>query len=84
MVGCMKTTIDLPEPLLREAQEVARAEGTTLRALVEDGLRAVLARRRAGERFRLPDASVGGRGLRPEFADAGWEDLRTAIYGDRG
>ncbi|HEY8452595.1 MAG: type II toxin-antitoxin system VapB family antitoxin [Micromonosporaceae bacterium] len=80
----MKTTIDLPEPLLREAQEVARAEGTTLRALVEDGLRAVLARRRAGTQFRLPDASVGGRGLRPEFASAGWEDIRAAIYGDRG
>jgi hypothetical protein len=80
----MKTTIDLPEPLLREAQELARAEGTTLRALVEDGLRATLARRRAGERFRLPDASVDGRGLRPEFEGAGWEEMRAAIYGDRG
>jgi len=80
----MKTTIDLPEPLLREAQELARAEGTSLRALVEDGLRAILARRRAAERFRLPDASVDGRGLRPEFADAGWDEMRAAIYGDRG
>ena len=79
----MKTTVDLPEALVREAQDVARAEGTTLRTLVEDGLRIALERRRTGSRFRLPDASVDGNGLRPEFRGAGWDDLRTAIYGDR-
>ena len=79
----MKTTVDLPEALIREAREVARAEGTTLRTLVEDGLRAALERHRAGSRFRLPDASVDGNGLRPELRDAGWDELRAAIYGDR-
>jgi len=79
----MKTTVDLPEALVREAQDVARTEGTTLRNLVEDGLRVVLERRRARARFRLPDASVDGNGLRPEFRDAGWDELRAAIYGDR-
>ncbi|QSB14399.1 type II toxin-antitoxin system VapB family antitoxin [Natronosporangium hydrolyticum] len=79
----MKTTVELPDPLVQEAQEVARAEGTTLRALVEDGLRAALAGRRAGARFRLPDASVDGAGLRPEFQDASWDEIRAAIYGDR-
>jgi hypothetical protein len=79
----MKTTVDLPEVLVREAQDVARAEGTTLRNLVEDGLRVTLERRRSGFRFRLPDASVDGNGLRPEFRDIGWDELRTALYGDR-
>jgi hypothetical protein len=79
----MKTTVDLPDALVREAQDVARAEGTTLRTLVEDGLRVALERRRAGSRFRLPDASVDGNGLRPEFRDASWDDIRAAIYGDR-
>lgn len=79
----MKTTVELPDALVREAQEVARAEGTTLRTLVEDGLRVALERRQAGTRFRLPDASVDGHGLRPEFRDASWEDIRAAIYGDR-
>jgi hypothetical protein len=79
----MKTTVDLPEALVHEAQELARAQGTTLRAVVEDGLRTVLARHRSGPQFRLPDASVDGNGLRPEFRDAGWDELRAAIYGDR-
>lgn len=79
----MKTTVELPDALVREAQEVARVEGTTLRNLVEDGLRVALERRRAGFRFQLPDVSVGGNGLRPEFRDASWDDVRAAIYGDR-
>jgi hypothetical protein len=83
MVSSMKTTVDLPEALVREAQDVARAEGTTLRALVEDGLRVALERRRSPSGFRLSDASVGGNGLRPEFRDAGWDELRAAIYGGR-
>ena len=83
MVSSMKTTVDLPDALVREAQDVARAEGTTLRALLEDGLRAVLARRHSTTRFELPDASVGGNGVRPEFRGASWDDLLAASYGDR-
>lgn len=62
---------------------MARAEGSTLRALVEDGLRAALAQRRTGPRFQLPDAAVDGNGLRAEFRDAGWDEMRAAVYGDR-
>jgi len=79
----MKTTVDLPAALVREAQEVARAEGTTLQILVEDGLRAALERRRSGSRFCLPDVSVDGNGLRAEFRDVGWDETRAAVYGDR-
>lgn len=79
----MKTTVDLPEALVREAQDVARAEGITLRALVEDGLRVALEQRRSASGFRLPDASVDGNGLRPEFRGSGWDEVRAAIYGDR-
>ncbi|HUP42740.1 MAG TPA: hypothetical protein VM599_05970 [Thermoanaerobaculia bacterium] len=38
-----------------------------MRSLVEEGLRLALDWRRQGERYRLRDASVGGRGLRPEL-----------------
>jgi hypothetical protein len=79
----MKTTVDLPDALVREVQETARAEGTTLRQLVEDGLRLVMERRRASSGFRLLDASVGGAGLRPEARDLTWDDLRAVSYGDR-
>jgi predicted transcriptional regulator len=77
----MKTTVDLPDELLREAQEIARAEGTTLKSVMEEGLRAVIGRHRRAQRFELRDASVSGRGLRPEFAQADWAAIRDAAYG---
>ena len=38
-----KTTLEIPDPLLRDAKKLAASEGTTLRALVEQGLRKVVA-----------------------------------------
>lgn len=81
----MKTTIDIPEPLLDEARRAAEREGTTLRALVETGLRRVLAdRKEKGGGFKLRDASFRGEGLQPGVVDGSWEGLRDAIYDGRG
>ena len=38
----MRTTVRLPEDLLRRAKRKAAAEGRTLTELIEDGLRAVV------------------------------------------
>lgn len=42
MASSMKTTIDIAPALLEQAKRRAGAEGTTLRALVEAGLRRIL------------------------------------------
>jgi hypothetical protein len=84
MVSRMKTTVEIPDPLAEEAKAVARREKTTLRALIETGLRQVLRDRRRRTRFRLRDASFGGRGLRPEFREGDWEHIRQAAYEGRG
>lgn len=81
MVDHMKTTVNLPDELLREAQELARREGTTLKALIETGLRTVVKQRSIETRFSLLDASVDGRGLQPAYRGASWEQIRNAIYG---
>ena len=80
----MKTTLDISDPLLREARKVAAREGTTLRALVEQGLRQVVADKQRKRKFRLRKASFKGRGLRPELVDASWERLRDLAYEGRG
>jgi hypothetical protein len=46
----MKTTIELPDDLFVAAKRRAAEDRTTLRALVERGLRAQLRRHRAGGR----------------------------------
>jgi hypothetical protein len=83
MMARMKTTVDLPDDLFREVQQLARAENTTMRSLMEEGLRAVIARHHAAGRFTLRDASVPGEGVSAQFADATWAQLREAAYGDR-
>lgn len=79
----MKTTLDISDPLLRDARKIAAREGTTLRALVEQGLRHVVSAKKRRTPFRLRKASVGGRGLRPELREAGWERIRDLAYGLR-
>ena len=80
----MKTTLDISDPLLREARKVAAREGTTLRSLVEQGLRRVVAEKKQRPAFCLRKASFKGRGLREELRDAGWERLRNLAYEGRG
>jgi hypothetical protein len=82
----MKTTIDIADPLFERARDLAEREGTTLRALVEEGLRRVLDRKGARQPFKLRDARYRGpcQGLTPEFAAGGWERIRAAVYEGRG
>jgi hypothetical protein len=80
----MKTTIEIPDPLLREARKTAEREGVTLRSLVERGLRRVVAESKPGAPFRLRRASFKGRGLRADVQDASWDELRDLAYRGRG
>ena len=59
----MKTTIEVSDALFSSAKELAQKRQTTLRALVEEGLRRVLSdsSAKAKPAFRLKDASVRGR-----------------------
>jgi Arc/MetJ family transcription regulator len=79
----MRTTVDLPDELLAEVQQLAREQKRTMRSVMEEALRATIARYQQEQAFELPDASVGGAGLQPPFRNADWEELRTAIYGGR-
>lgn len=80
----MKTTVDIPEPVLEDAKRLAAKEGVTLKSLVEEGLRKVVEERKERPQFRLRDESSGGRGLRAEAREAGWERLRELTYEGRG
>ncbi len=79
----MKTTIEIADPLLREARKVAAREGATLRSLVDEGLRRILAEKRRRSPFRLRLVTARGRGLRPELRDANWDEIRNLSY-ERG
>ena len=76
----MKTTVDIADSVLEEAKQLAASRSITLRELVEDGLRKVLAEPR-NIPFRLRDGSVGGKGMVRKMS---WEEIRDEIYRGRG
>jgi Bacterial antitoxin of type II TA system, VapB len=80
----MKTTVEIPQTLLDEARKLASQEGTTLRALVEEGLRRIIAERRHAGAFRLRQATFKGTGLQVGVAGVPWEGIRDMAYEGRG
>jgi Bacterial antitoxin of type II TA system, VapB len=84
MGRCMKTTVEISDALLEEARRTAGRERTTVRALIEEGLRQVLRARALKPAFRLRRATFKGRGLQPDIAAAGWDRLRDLAYQGRG
>ncbi len=59
----MRTTVRLEEALFAQAKREAARRGTTLTALIEQGLRLALVRRPSGAkraRVRLPRCKAGG------------------------
>lgn len=78
----MKTTIEIQDRLLERAKRFARRSHQPLRAVVEEGLRRVLADERPAQRYELEDASVGELGAPDPLERFSWQDLRTEIYGE--
>jgi hypothetical protein len=85
MVVRVKTTVDIAEAVLREAKLIAAREGTTLKALVEEGLRHVIDERAKEQTgFRLRDLrygdSVGAPGIDPND----WMSIKHLVRGAGG
>ena len=81
----MKTTLDIADPLLDQVRKIAARDGETLRSLVEQGLRKVVAERSAkGKPFKLRDASVGTPGDPFPYEALSWEEKRSLMYEGRG
>jgi hypothetical protein len=81
---CMKTTVELPDSLLREAKRLALREGTTVKALIERGLRTVVKAQTSRPDFTLRRASFRGDGLVSGRTLRDWDAIRDAIYTERG
>lgn len=56
----MRTSVEISDALMDKARIEARRRSTTMRALIEEGLRSVLDRQHEGL-FKLEDASFKGK-----------------------
>ena len=80
----MKTTIDIADALLEQARRQAQRQGTTVRALVERGLRTVLAEDAGAPPFKLRKVVFSGQGLSADLSSQDWGHLRELAYEGRG
>jgi len=80
----MKTTVEISDSLFEEARKVAHRERTTLRGLVEEGLRKIISDRKRRKGFRLRKVTFKGNGLQSHLAGASWDQIRELSYEGRG
>jgi hypothetical protein len=80
----VKTTVEVPDSLLRQVKQVAVKERTTVRALIEQGLRLVVAERKRGAGFTLRKAAFRGGGLVAGRSLQDWASIRDLVYSERG
>jgi len=83
-----RTTVRLPEDLVTRAKRKAAAEGRTLTALIEDGLRLVLSDRAGTQKGKrvMPPVSTATGGLRPgiDLNDmASLQEIEDLDYAER-
>ncbi|HEY8695805.1 MAG TPA: DUF2191 domain-containing protein [Chloroflexota bacterium] len=81
MVSHIKTTIDIADRLLESAKQRARTDNMTLKQLVEEGLRRVLAEERPKKPFKLRSVPPLKGTLQPGIREGDWETIRDIIYG---
>ncbi|MDE2157047.1 MAG: type II toxin-antitoxin system VapB family antitoxin [Xanthomonadaceae bacterium] len=73
----MKTTIEINDALLKRARSASRRQGTTLRALVEQGLQQVLSTPTTSESASIETLVFDGPvGLAEPYADASWSRIK--------
>lgn len=80
----MKTTVDISEALLKEAKKMAAKQGTTVRSLIEEGLRQVLGKYKEPRPFLLRKVTFKGNGLQPGVEGHSWDRIRELVYEGRG
>ncbi|HEY3823488.1 MAG TPA: hypothetical protein VGL82_02975 [Bryobacteraceae bacterium] len=76
----MKTTVEITDSLLEQAKELAAIRSTTLRQIIEEGLRNVIEIKQQHP-FLLRDGSFGGQGMVRKMT---WDEIRNEIYQGRG
>lgn len=84
MANHMKTTIQIPDSLFEEMRSLAHQEQTTMKALIQEGLRRIISERKQPARFRLRKATFKGHGLHPDLMEATWDQIREKSYEGRG
>lgn len=85
MVSHMKTTIDIPDVLMKDVKRVADRRGVTLKEIIQTSLRNFLTSQRTASRpFKLRWHTFRGKGLVRGLTEGDWPEIRRRAYEGRG
>ena len=84
MVIHMKTTIQIPDALFEEVRRLAHQENTTMKVIIEEGLRRIISERKLRCHFKLRKVTFKGKGLQPHLAGTSWDQTLQVSYEGRG
>jgi hypothetical protein len=84
MVNHMKTTIQIPDILFEEVRKLAHQEKTTMKVIVEEGLRRIISERKRRSSFKLRKVTFKGNGLQPHLTGTSWDQILQFSYEGRG
>lgn len=79
----MKTTVEINNTLLDRARLRAKETGQPLRAVIEDGLRQLLAKPLPKTRYKMEDCRYGNPEDPDPTRNLTWEEIRDLIYEGR-
>jgi predicted DNA-binding ribbon-helix-helix protein len=80
----MKTTINISDALHEEVRKIARIEKTTMKDLIEEGLRRIISDRKRKSDFHPRKVTFKGNGLQAHMEGISWEKIREMTYEDLG
>ncbi len=85
MASHMKTTVQIPDALLADVKRIAAKRKTTLKSLIDEGLRLVIDNEQKKKKpFKLKDCSVGDPNAPWPLEGKSWDEILALAYGDRG
>jgi len=76
----MKTTVEIHDALLERARQRAKATGQPLRAIIEDGLRELLAKPLPEKKYKMRNLSYGDPNGPNPLEKYPCDDLSDILY----
>jgi hypothetical protein len=80
----MKTTIQIPDMLFEEVRKLAHQEHSTMKDIIEEGLRRIVSERKRRGQFKLRKVTFKGHGLQPHLTGTSWDQILQISYEGRG
>ncbi|MDJ0762086.1 MAG: hypothetical protein QNJ97_03780 [Myxococcota bacterium] len=80
----MKTTVNIPDPILKQAKQIAIRNNTSLKQVIIEALRSHIEQSSTGTSGEIEFFTCKGNGLRQGLSWDSWSEIQEMAYHGRG